>query len=193
MSAIRIILTCVICLCFFSISVQAEEMSISQAYRALPHQRTQFNASHAKMGVLESKYLDHLFFVTDLAFRERMLMLRAFQVGQDHRYIETYNKEIGNLLGSFEFIEPPTRVLGQVEKLVIESVREQRAFFNIWYKARGTQQYKNWQRNVASHKYVQSSHQKLIQAYSVLKQNYPQEIPHNQQSFYDHLCALDFL
>lgn len=180
-------------MCFVSISAQAEEMSISQAYRALPHQRTQFNASHAKMSAQESKYLDHLFFVTDLAFRERMVMLRAFRGGKDHRYIETYNKEIGNLLGSFEFIEPPTRVLGQVEKLVIESVNEQRKFFNIWHKARGTIQYKQLQKSMASHRYVQSSHQKLIQAYSVLKQNYPQEIPHNQQAFYDHLCALDFL
>ena len=179
--------------CFIAPPIRAEDMTISQAYRALPHQRTQFNASHAKMSAQESKYLDHLFFVTDLAFRERMVMLRAFQGGQDHRYIEAYNKEIGNLLGSFEFIDPPNRALGQVEKLIIESVSEQREFFNIWYKARGTSQYKQLQKNVASHKYVQSSHQKLIQAYGVLKQNYPQEMPHNQQSFYDHLCALDFL
>lgn len=190
---VNVILILILFICFGSMNVQAEEMTISQAYRALPHQRTQFNASHAKMSAQESKYLDHLFFVTDLAFRERMVMLRAFHAGKDHRYIEAYNKEIGNLLGSFEFIEPPTRALGQVEKLITESVNEQREFFNIWYKARGTPHYKQLQQNIASHKYVQSSHRKLLQAYGVLKKNYSQEMPHNQQSFYDHLCALDFL
>lgn len=190
---VNIILTLILCLCFGSVNAHAEDMTISQAYRALSHQRTQFNVSHAKMSAPETKYLEHLFFVTDLAFRERMVMLRAFHAGKDHRYIEIYNKEIGNLLGSFEFIDPPNRALEQVEKLVIESINEQRGFFNIWHKARGTPQYKNWQKNIASHKYVQSSHQKLIQAYGVLKQNYPKEMPHNQQSFYDHLCALDFL
>ena len=179
--------------CFIASPMRAEDMTVSQAYQALPHQRTQFSVSYAKMSKKESRYLDHLFFVTDLAFRERMMMMHAFRAGTGAAYIKVYNTEISNLLGSFEFIDPPTELLEQVENLVVGSINEQREFFNIWDNARGTEKYKKFQKNVASHKYVQSSHQKLIQAYSTLQQTYTQEMPHNQQSFYDHLCALDFL
>lgn len=187
------ILMLIFCLGLWPTVAQAEEMTISQAYRNLPHQRTQFSATYAKMSEKETEYLEHLFFVTDLAFRERMVMLRAFNAQRGHLYIEVYNKEISNLLGSFEFIDPPNQILEQVERLVLGSISEQRKFFNIWYNARGTMQYKELQRSLASHEYVQSSHQKLIQAYGVLQNNYTQEVPHNLQSFYDHLCALDFL
>ncbi len=179
--------------CFIASPMRAEEMTVSQAYQALSHPRTQFSVSYAKMSEQESKYLDHLFFVTDLAFRERMMMMHAFRAGTGDVYIKVYNKEISNLLGSFEFIDPPTELLGEVEELVVGSIGEQREFFNIWDNARGTEKYQKLMKNVASHKYVQSSHQKLIQAYGILQQTYTQEIPHNQQSFYDHLCALDFL
>ncbi|MCP4488040.1 MAG: hypothetical protein GY820_12070 [Gammaproteobacteria bacterium] len=40
---------------------------------------------------------------------------------------------------------------------------------------------------------VKSSSQHLIAAHSLLKQLYPQETKHNQQAFFDYLCALDFI
>ncbi len=168
-------------------------MSVSQAYRVLKHNQTKFNSAIAQMSAEEIRYLDHLFFVTDLAFRERMVMLQAFKSGKDTKYIDQYNKEIANLLGSFSLIEPPTSNLINVETLIISAINEQREFFNIWHKSRGTSQYSNLQKNFISNKNVQSSHRKLLQAYSLLKQHYPKEGSHNQQSFFDHLCALDFI
>ncbi|MGH1379111.1 MAG: hypothetical protein ACRBB3_09855 [Alphaproteobacteria bacterium] len=180
-------------LCFGVTPVNAEKMSVSQAYKALHHQQTQFKSSIAQMSADESKYLDHLFFVTDLAFRERMVMLQAFRAGKDKKYIDKYNKEIANLLGSFSLIDPPTSNLKNVETHIISAIDEQREFFNMWHAARGTSQYSNLQKNFMSNKNVQSSHRKLLQAYSLLKKHYPKEGSHNQQSFFDHLCALDFI
>ncbi len=175
------------------ISAHAEGMSVAQAYKALRHQQTTFDRSVAQMSAEDAKYLDHLFFVTDMAFRERMMMLSYFKSKKDARYIEKYNKEIGNLLASFEFIQPPTRTLQKVQDIVLSAITDQRSFFNEWHKARGTQKYNNLMSNYARDSKVQSSHKKLIKAYGVLKATYPREGRHNMQSFFDHLCALDFI
>lgn len=178
---------------FFNFNAQAEGMTIEEAYREQNHQRTQFDLNTAKMSEAEAKYLDHLFFVTDVAFRERMMMLRHFRAGTDNRYITEYNKEINNAIASFTFIKAPTRILTKVEVLVITSIQEQKSLFNKWHNARGTALYKNLNRNYTSHELVQKSHKHLIQAYGLLKGKYRSENKHNQQSFYDHLCALDFI
>lgn len=176
-----------------SASVHAAEMTIDEAYRALNHKRTQFNKAEARMSKAESEYLDHVFFVTDLAFRERMVMLRYFKAGRSSDYIETYNTQINDLLGSFELIKAPEKNLKKVEKLILDSIREQQAFFNQWHKAKGTPYYTSLAKNYTSHRLVQSSHMKLLQAYGLLKAQYNKEGAHNQQSFYDHLCVLDFI
>ncbi len=172
---------------------QAAEMSVAQAYKAQRHQQTTFNKDTAQMSAAESKYLDHLFFVTDMAFRERMVMLQYFYKKKDDQYIDQYNKQIGELLASFALVKAPGRSLPTVEKLVREAITEQQQFFNSWHKARGTEMYNSLSRGYTSHKLVQSSHKKLIQSYGVLMKAYPREAAHNKQAFYDHLCALDFI
>ena len=168
-------------------------ITIEEAYRAIPHGRTKFDISRARMSTEEAEYLDHLFFVTDMALRERVVMLSHFFKGKDQLYIKRYNKEVGNLLASFELTKPPTKALKQVELLIKESIEEQQSFYKEWHKARGTSRYKSISSNYTSHHLVQSSHAKLLQAYMVLKQNYGSETKHNQKAFFDHLCALDFI
>ena len=181
------------CLLFLVFPAYAADMSVEQAYKALNHKQTTFNKNRASMNETESKYLDHLFFVSDLAFRERMVMLKYFKSKKDDQYIDEYNKQVGDLLASFALIKAPNRNLQQIETLLKGAITEQKQFFNEWNKARGNSHYDQLQRNYSSHKLVQNSHNKLIQAYSMLKRSYPRETSHNQQSFYDHLCALDFL
>ena len=171
----------------------AQEMSVAEAYKVQRHKQTTFNKKNANMSKLEAEYLDHLFFVTDMAFRERMVMLQYFGQRKDVQYIDHYNKEIGNLLASFELIKAPGRTLPHVEKLVEGAIIDQKKFFNEWHDAYGTDYYDNISRSHTSHQLVQSAHKKLIQSYGLLKQAYPREAAHNQQSFYDHLCALDFI
>lgn len=178
---------------FGATAVQAAEMTIDEAYKALNHKRTQFSTNNARMSAEESQYLDHVFFVTDLAFRERMVMLSYVQAGKSAYYIDTYNEQIENLLSSFEMIKAPNKALKQIEGLILAAIREQQAFFNEWHEAKGTSYYTSLSKNYTSHKLVQASHHKLLQAYGLLKRKYSSEASHNQQSFYDHLCVLDFI
>lgn len=179
---------------FMPVMSHAEGMSVAQAYKMQRSKQTTFDKSIAKMDAEDSKYLDHLFFVTDLAFRERMMMLSLFQSYKDDMYIDKYNEEIGSLLASFEFIKPPTRNLQNVQDMVISAILDQQDFFNEWHKAKqGTSYYNKLIKDYARHPKVQSSHQKLLRAYGMLKSTYPAEGRHNMQSFYDHLCALDFI
>lgn len=171
----------------------ASEMSVAQAYKLQHHKQTTFDKTRANISKQEAKYLDHLFFVTDLAFRERMVMLRYFQNKKDDVYIAQYNKEIEQLLTSFAFISAPNRKLQQVQDIVVLAIKDQQKFFNLWYMARGNAKYNALQSNYRSDRSVLSAHQKLIQAYGMLKQIYPKATSHNTQAFYDHLCALDFI
>ncbi|MGH1402738.1 MAG: hypothetical protein ACRBDL_00690 [Alphaproteobacteria bacterium] len=172
---------------------QASDITIDEAYRSIPHGRTQFDQSRATMSEEEKKYIDHLFFATDLAMRERVVMLRYFEEKKSASYIEQYNKEIGNILASFDLVRAPTKTLLQVEKLVLESVREQQAFFNKRYKNNDAIPKRAMYSTYKHYTLVQSSHKKLIQAYMLLKKTYPREQRHNQKAFFDHLCALDFI
>ncbi len=175
-----------------AIPVYADDLTVGGAYKALNHKQTTFDKKASLLADDEAKYLDHLFFVTDLAFRERMLMLRYAKAHETGRYIESYNKEIDNLLASFEFITPPSHILKQVQDLIIASIKEQKAFFNEWHNASEAKARALIQ-TYASHQLVQASHMKLMQAYQLLKSAFGNEAAHNQQSFYDHLCVLDFI
>ena len=146
----KYLFTLFLSLFLFNSTAFAAGYNVADAYKELRHNQTTFDKGVAAMDAAESKYLDHLFFVTDVAFRERMLMLRYARSGQAGEYIERYNKEIGNVLGSFEFIRPKTRVLQNVEATVIQAIREQQKFFNIWHKASAITA-ENLQKNYARH------------------------------------------
>ena len=170
-----------------------EEMTISQAYKAIPHSRTQYNPEISPVSDREKKYLDHLFFVTDLALQKRIMMLRHFKATSDHRYIKTYNQEIDNILASFKLIPAPTKELRKIEDEIVVAINQQKKFFNTWHEARDTPLYRELHRNHTGDAWVQKSHQTLIRAYMLLKKAYPNEAQHNQKAFFDHLCALDFI
>ncbi len=172
---------------------QEKEMTVEEAYAAVNHQRTQFKKVYAKMSQEEARYLEHLFFVTDLALRERMIMMRHFAQKRDEDYIEKYNAEIDNLLESFKLVSAPSPVLENVEDLVTDAIKEQKRFFEQWAGTKGTKFYSSWYHSHAFHPLVQSSHGKLLRAYSLLVKDYKSEGMDNKQAFYDHLCALDFI
>lgn len=168
-------------------------MTVQDAYQAIPHQQTPFNKKRSKIPAKESKYLDHFFFVSDMALRARVMTLNYFWDRKRSMSIEEYNAEIDNFLSSFEFAKAPTEALVEAERLLIESIKEQQEFFNAWEKARGTDKFELYSKNMANHPKVKSSHGKLLQTYYILKAAYPREDEQNLQAFYDHLCALDFI
>jgi len=85
--------------------------------------------------------------------------------------------------------------LKPVHQLVTEAIREQSGYFETWQRSVDRSEAFNYSLNNRKrlHKNVTSSHNKLFEAYKILKKLYPKEIKHNQKAFFDHLCALDFI
>jgi len=80
--------------------------------------------------------------------------------------------------------------LYKVHDLVLESISNQKSYFD--YSDRRLKRGKKFGFEV-NNQYIQTSHKNLIMAYKILKHTYPGENQHNQQAFFDHLCALDFI
>ncbi len=170
----------------------AQEMTIEQAYRAIPHKQTPYDYKQSRIRAVDAKYLDHYFFAADVALRARVMCLRGFYGQKGGIDVVRYNREVNDMVNSFSLVDTPSH-LKEAEVLLISAVRDQQAFFNAWEDARGTPRGQKYMQNLSAHPKVQSAHRKLIQAYSVLKRSYPQESARNQSAFYDHLCALDFI
>ncbi len=154
-----------------------QPMTVDQAYRAIPHQRTRFDPSSAAMSSDEKRFLDLFFGLTDLAVAERVAAQMA--VSGSSPAPDNYDAINSGLAA----LQVPAK-LAQAHRLVTEAVREQRAYL---------QQMRAGEAFNANARLVQSSHSKLIAAYRELMHLYPSEKPHNKKAFFDHLCALDFI
>jgi hypothetical protein len=134
---------------------------------------------------VDAKYLDHYFFAADVA-------LQGFYGQKGAMSVADYNREINNIIASFDMVETP-RHLKDAQTLLISAIRDQQAFFNEWDKVRGMAKGQAYKRNYTQHGKVQAAHKKLLKAYYMLIQHYPQEHQRNKTAFFDHLCALDFI
>lgn len=173
--------------------VSAQDMTLDEAYMQVHNkQRKPYNPKQTRIAAQDAKYLDHYFFAADLAMRARVMTLRHFNGQTRAMSTARYNEEIDSIVDSFHMIDTP-RHLEQAEKLLIQAIRDQQDFFNEWRNVEGTPRYEHLKKNYLTHPKVVSSHRLLITAYSMLKAQYPRETTANQQSFYDHLCALDFI
>lgn len=153
-----------------------QSLSVDQAYKAIPHNKTRFDPSTAGMEPDEKTFLDTFFGLSDLAVAERVETQAA---------ISTKMPATGNydeILKRLRALQVPPK-LKTAHQLVTEAVDEQRQYLE------GLRQGGAFD---ASAPLVESSHEKLVQAYGELMRLYPSENQHNQQAFYDHLCALDF-
>lgn len=177
----------------FAAPVSAQDLTLDEAYMAVHNkQRKPFNPQQTEISAEEAKYLDHYFYVADLAMRARVMTLRHFYGQARAMDVGRYNAEIEEMIKTFDMIDTPSK-LRKPESLLIQAIRDQQDFFNEWREAEGTPKFEQLKNNYRSHPKVASSHRLLIMAYSMLKQQYPRETAANQQSFYDHLCALDFI
>jgi hypothetical protein len=171
----------------------AQDLSLDEAYMQVHNkQRKPYNPEQTQIEAKDAKYLDHYFYVADLAMRARVMTLRHFYGQARAMDVERYNAEIDEMVKTFDMIDTPSN-LRKAESLLIQAIRDQQDFFNEWRAAEGTPKFNQLKNNYRSHPKVASSHRLLIMAYSMLKQQYPRETAANQQSFYDHLCALDFI
>ena len=169
-----------------SIAVEATPMaltlSVASAYQAIPHQQTTFRPDIAAMPAGEIRYFEQLFELTDIAMIERVQTLQWFQTnGTKGAKAPNYDQ----ILARLNTLPAPPH-LAPVHGLIRQAIAEQRQYFTSVDDGKTF-------RFDSNAPLVQSSHNKLMQAFQLLKVQFPKEHRHNQTAFFDHLCALDFI
>ena len=172
----------------------ASAMTVEEAYRAIPHRYTPFDTKSAKMNFKESACLESFFGLVNLAIVERVQTLTWFQSkGKQGSSFQNYRKRVGDLITQLGVLTVP-RNLEEVRRQVVEAIKDQRAYFEEWEQTmKKREPFKHALGSGLRHPRVLASSQKLQQAYAQLMQLYPREETRNQQAFFDHLCALDFI
>ena len=154
-------------------------MGVDQAYRSIPHQRTVFELQQSTIPATEARQVAKLLSLVEKAMVERVdaMVNGAEKTG--------YFSQIVSILWQIDQLRVPKRVQAARDH-VHQAVQQHRAFFEL-------QNVTGNQAEASRQQLVQSSSSHLISAYQRLKQSYPEETKHNQQAFYDYLCALDFI
>lgn len=182
---------CALVLCFacFVHAPQTYAMTVEQAYRAIPHTRTQFDPMRSNLDRETKIYLMQLFELTDIAVVMRVEMESALMYDKSidiQKYMRVYER----VLLELENLKTPSR-LKKVPVYITDALRDQIVFLQEWYAADGAikDSYRKYQQN----ELVRAANRSLVMAYKELLSRLPHESRYNKQSFFNHLCALDFI
>lgn len=170
--------------------VAAKAMSVDEAYRAIPHNRTNFDPSTAGMSAVEHTYLDRVFELINQAI---VLRVETGQrLGNDTQWPDAYPRylrSITSIREQLRQLNTPIK-LWPVRNLLDDVFENHRHYFERQSQLRQAGQPFSFDANDPP---IARSHAKLIDAYNILMGLYPHETKANQQAFFDHLCALDFI
>src|SRR5262249_7010745 len=146
-----------LCLCLLALPARAEEaakisqtMTVDEAYKAIPHNKTRFDPGTAAMEPGEKEFLDTFFGLSDLAVAERVETQMAMSAKKP--VTDNYDE----ILHRLKALSVPDK-LKSAHQLVTEAVEEQREYLASLKQGAAFD---------ASAPLVESSHQKLVQAYS---------------------------
>jgi len=169
-------------------------IGVEEAYRAIPHRHTPFDATQVRMSPKDAAVLQEFFRLVNLAIVERVQALAWFQSnGKRGVAFPNYQRSTDGLIVQFEAMTIP-EALKAVHRDVIDALKDQRAYFEEWQRAvRRGEPFRYPPGASPHHPRILSSSQKLQQAYARLIHLYPQETGRTKQAFFDHLCALDFI
>ena len=165
----------------------ASALTVEQAYAAIPHQRTVFDASGSRLAKGQVDALDQLFTLSDRGTVLRVDGLDVLKRGDAARLRATV-RDYAALLDALRQLRPTPQTRAATD-LVTQAVQQHLSFFETKLAA-GTVA-SRWDAVFTAD--VHQSSQKLRQAYSLLMAAFPDETPRNRQAFFDYLCALDFL
>jgi hypothetical protein len=149
-------------------------LSVEEAYRLIPHQRTIFQAASAHMTSSERVYLVAFFNAIDQAIVAKVCVRRGASVAE--AYAPVWR--------AWEELSPPTS-LKTTQGKVKAAIMDQQAFLLEIERKQSS-----WN---MSHSKVRSSSANLQQAYGDLMRLYSSEDATNKRAFFDYLCALDFI
>ena len=169
-----------------AVSAPAGAMTTEEAYAAIPHRRTPFEAPASKLPADKSASLERLFAYTDRGVVLRVQGMAAQRNGDARelkRVLEGYDALVAEVRGA-----PLAPEVVPARDQVAEALVLQRKF--LASRPSGLTFVRN---QLASTPEVSQASGKLQGAYGALMRAFPGESPKNKQSFYDYLCALDFL
>lgn len=164
----------------------AADLSVRQAYRAIPHRQTSWRYGNSSAQTDEAEYLQVAFYLIDEGVRIRVSSLERFRRDRTEA-----PAALRQLIEVWSGIVPPRR-LSTYHGLVGKALTEQRAYFADW-SATGSGFSHGEPNRIGSHPSVQASSRALRAAYSELTRLYPKEKAENRDAFFDHHCALDFM
>ena len=163
----------------------AEAMDVAEAYAAIPHRRTPYDAAASPSPAQQKAALAWLFARTDRGVVLRVEGMKAHgskDAATLQRVVSQYDALIAEVAKE-EVIEEVKPARG----LIVEAMKKQRRFLGS--QPAGQLAFTQ----IGRVPEVSGASQQLQEAYGFLMKTFPKETPRNRTSFFDHLCALDFL
>lgn len=166
-------------------SQAALALDVAEAYAAIPHRRTPYDAVASPSPAHQKAALAWLFARTDRGVVLRVEGMKAHgskDAAALQRVVSQYDSLIAELAKE-EVVEEVKPARG----LIVEAMKKQRRYLSSQPAGQLTFT------QVGRAPEVSGASQQLQEAYGFLMKTFPQETPRNRASFFDHLCALDFL
>ena len=164
----------------------AQAMDVAEAYAAIPHRRTQYDASASPSAAAQKASLVWLFANTDRGVVLRVEGMKAHG-NKDAAALQRVGSQYDALVADLQKKEDVAPDVARARGLVVEALKQQKRYL----QSRPAGQLVFTQ--IGKVPEVSGASQRLLEAYGILMKAFPQETPRNRTSFFDHLCALDFL
>src|SRR5882672_10730597 len=170
-------------------------MTVEEAYQEMQHRHASLDPTSRGFTREEAAYLSRLFELVDLAIVEKMQAWTWFRSeGRKGKAVQEYRGRVDSLVAILDGLPAPDR-LREVQRLLVNAIRDQRAFFETWNEALSVGAAGKDNRDVYRSRgtYLKSSSRKLHQVYGQLMTLFPDAGQQNFDAFYAHLGSLVLL
>lgn len=162
-------------------------LTVEEAYAAIPHNRTIFVPKQSLLAVSESSMLMQLFDFADKAIVLKVIAAKAMQANDTPRVKQTiagYDALINHL--STLTTSDDLKI---VKTNLLTAIQKHRNHFQT--KQTEFQSTSHYDQSFTPD--IHEASRILQQTYGLLMRTFPQESSNNKIAFYDYLCALDFI
>jgi hypothetical protein len=170
----------------------ADAITVEDAYRAIPHEQVTYDPNLSSRS--ERFFLQKLFIISDRALVQRIEGMTAMSKGNKNAF-SAYSGKIDSILTDLDSLDEPSIAQGMKAQLKT-AIESQRSFFRRWNEAlRNGTPFKSpsGERESGIDGDISRASSALHSLYYQLNAAFPEEAPHNKSSFFQHLCALDFI
>jgi hypothetical protein len=167
------------------IAQAAQALDVAEAYAAIPHRRTAYDEATSPSPAPQKAALAWLFARTDRGVVLRVEGMKAHgskDAATLKRVVSQYDALIGELAK-----EEVVDEVKPARNLVVEALKKQKRYLSSQPAGQLTFT------QIGRVPDVSGASSQLLEAYGILMKTFPKETARNRTSFFDHLCALDFL